>query len=128
MTTLLTLDEAAWRLRATRRDVRRSALGGGCLWAFDIALPRTARRELRLALAEPPDDLWAGPPGRDLPAPELAQRWACSPRHILNLCARGALAEQRRGRRGPGGVTVVARWSALEFLRARRVGEGRLTA
>lgn len=115
------------------RAVETGALG----WAWDVAMPGTDRRELRvwresvaaLAARRREEDL---PPetvlGRILPpvdvrSPQLQRVFSCSQTHLANLIEAGMfdVVAEPRAASGPHSWTLLSRDSVARFLRSRRV-------
>lgn len=99
-------------------------------FAFDLALPGAARRELRVwreCLRRPDATLReaidAILPAGGQPAVRISSlrlRWVCSPSHLFNLIRAGCLQEASPEGRRTTQARFVTRASAARFLEERR--------
>ncbi len=101
-------------------------------FAFDIGMPGTRRRDLRVwrgclplgsrttaGLEEVIEDILGSEVYQLIKTPELAKRWVCSPTHIYQLIEANELTESVQPERKATAVRWVTRVSAEAFLKRR---------
>lgn len=130
--------EACMVLLDRDEDDILSAIDSGVIhWAWDIASPGAARREIRiwrdslLALLQHTKEREADEgqvlsgflPQRDIRTTEIQRWFSCSSTHVHAMLDQSVFTEVRRpaALSGPMSYSVVSRGSVVAFLQARRV-------
>jgi hypothetical protein len=138
---LVDVKTAAAAMGTDEDGVLQAIEDGKIPWAFNVALPRTNRRCLRI-LSKSLSEFLSGkeilPTGdRDFPvifglifplpiptvkATVVRQRLLCSQFHVANLIRAGCFAVSKSCvRRGPGSSAEIERASVSKFLLSRRI-------